>query len=83
MMTQGFGGADSTNPMLIAPESFAAKPESLSEQLFIERSLVENKFWLRRPTISRPCCKRSGPFPANGSCFRGKIKGQTAGRTKP
>ncbi|WP_102346226.1 DUF2935 domain-containing protein [Bacillus sp. Marseille-P3661] len=33
--------------MLIAPESKAAKPESLTEQKFIERSLTENKFWLR------------------------------------
>ncbi|WP_051348573.1 DUF2935 domain-containing protein [Peribacillus kribbensis] len=33
--------------MLISPESFGAKPESLSEQLFIERSLTENRFWLR------------------------------------
>ncbi|THE13422.1 DUF2935 domain-containing protein [Bacillus timonensis] len=35
------------NQMLVAPESFAAKPESLSEQLFVERSLTENRFWLR------------------------------------
>ncbi len=35
------------NQMLISPESFGAKPESLSEQLFIERSLTENRFWLR------------------------------------
>ena len=35
------------NQMLIAPESFAAKPESLTEQLFVERSLTENRFWLR------------------------------------
>jgi hypothetical protein len=35
------------NQMLVPPESFAAKPESLSEQLFIERSLTENRFWLR------------------------------------
>lgn len=35
------------NQMLVAPELFAAKPESLSEQLFIERSLTENRFWLR------------------------------------
>lgn len=33
--------------MLLPPESFAAKPESLTEQLFVERSLTENKFWLR------------------------------------
>ncbi|RFB15223.1 DUF2935 domain-containing protein [Bacillus sp. HNG] len=35
------------NQMLVSPESFAAKPESLSEQLFVERSLTENRFWLR------------------------------------
>lgn len=35
------------NQMLVSPESFAAKPESLTEQLFIERSLTENRFWLR------------------------------------
>ena len=35
------------NQMLLPPESFAAKPESLTEQLFIDRSLTENKFWLR------------------------------------
>lgn len=35
------------NQMLVSPESFAARPESLSEQLFIERSLTENRFWLR------------------------------------
>jgi hypothetical protein len=35
------------NQMLPPPESFAAKPESLTEQLFIERSLTENRFWLR------------------------------------
>lgn len=33
--------------MLLPPESFAAKPESLSEQLFIEHSLTENRFRLR------------------------------------
>ncbi|MDP4083208.1 MAG: DUF2935 domain-containing protein [Bacillota bacterium] len=38
---------DSSNPMLIPPEKFAAPKESLTEQLFIERSLTENKFWLR------------------------------------
>ncbi|WHY76621.1 DUF2935 domain-containing protein [Neobacillus sp. WH10] len=42
---QGFSGID--NQMLIAPETFAAPPESLTEQMFIERSLTENKFWLR------------------------------------
>ncbi len=35
------------NQMLLTPESFAAKPESLNEQLFIERSLTQNRFWLR------------------------------------
>ena len=35
------------NQMLVSPESFAARPESLTEQLFIERSLIENRFWLR------------------------------------
>ncbi|WP_419881652.1 DUF2935 domain-containing protein [Peribacillus sp. B-H-3] len=35
------------NQMLSPPELFASKPESLTEQLFIERSLTENKFWLR------------------------------------
>ncbi|CAM3906703.1 DUF2935 domain-containing protein [Mesobacillus zeae] len=38
---------DQFNQMLVAPESFAAKPESLTEQLFVERSLTENRFWLR------------------------------------
>ena len=28
------------NQMLLSPESFAARPESLTEQLFIERSLT-------------------------------------------
>lgn len=35
------------NQMLVAPESFAARPESLTEQLFVDRSLTENRFWLR------------------------------------
>lgn len=35
------------NQMLQPPESFAAQPEALAEQQFIERSLVENRFWLR------------------------------------
>jgi hypothetical protein len=35
------------NQMLLPPESFAAKPESLTEPLFIERSLTENRLWLR------------------------------------
>lgn len=47
MVQQGFNGMDPTNQMLIAPETFAAPPESLTEQMFIERSLIENKFWLR------------------------------------
>ncbi|WP_048827759.1 DUF2935 domain-containing protein [Bacillus sp. B-jedd] len=33
--------------MLVLPETFAAKPESLTEQMFIERSITENRFWLR------------------------------------
>jgi hypothetical protein len=48
MVNQGMTGIyDSNNQMLLSPESFAAPPESLTEQLFIERSLTENKFWLR------------------------------------
>jgi hypothetical protein len=47
MVNQGFPGMDANKQMLIAPESFAAPPESLTEQLFIERSLTENRFWLR------------------------------------
>ncbi|MFJ8246555.1 DUF2935 domain-containing protein [Peribacillus asahii] len=43
----GHVSADEFNRMLLPPESFAAKPESLTEQLFIERSLTENRFWLR------------------------------------
>ncbi|MGX6443323.1 DUF2935 domain-containing protein [Neobacillus sp. K501] len=35
------------NQMLVAPESFASRPESLTEQLFVDRSLTENRFWLR------------------------------------
>lgn len=35
------------NQMLVAPETFAARPESLTEQMFINRSLTENRFWLR------------------------------------
>ena len=38
---------DTTRGMLLPPEQLAAPPESLTEQLFIERSLNENKFWLR------------------------------------
>lgn len=33
--------------MLVALELFAARPESITEQWFIERSLTENRFWLR------------------------------------
>lgn len=33
--------------MLVAPETFAARTESITEQLFVERSLTENRFWLR------------------------------------
>ncbi|RFU60470.1 DUF2935 domain-containing protein [Peribacillus glennii] len=43
----GHVSTDQFNQMLIPPESFAAKPESMTEQLFIERSLTENRFWLR------------------------------------
>ncbi|WP_078410993.1 DUF2935 domain-containing protein [Priestia abyssalis] len=43
----GHVSVDQFNQMLVSPESFAAKPESLTEQLFIERSLTENRFWLR------------------------------------
>ena len=43
----GHVSADEFNRMLLPPESFAPKPESLTEQLFIERSLTENRFWLR------------------------------------
>ena len=31
------------NQMLVSPESFAARPESLSEPLFIEQSLTEKR----------------------------------------
>ncbi|GHH98611.1 DUF2935 domain-containing protein [Neobacillus kokaensis] len=43
----GHVSLDQFNQMLVAPESFAAKPESLTEQMFVERSLTENRFWLR------------------------------------
>jgi hypothetical protein len=43
----GHVSSDEYNQMLLPPESFAAQPESLTEQLFIERSLTENRFWLR------------------------------------
>jgi hypothetical protein len=35
------------NQMVLPLESFAAKPESLTEQLFIERSLTKNGLRLR------------------------------------
>lgn len=38
---------DRTNAMLLPPEQLAETPEALSEKMFIERSLTENKFWLR------------------------------------
>lgn len=38
---------DPQRAMLLPPELKAAPPESLTEQLFIERSLTENRFWLR------------------------------------
>ncbi len=38
---------DRTKAMLLPPEQFAAPTESLSEKMFIDRSLTENKFWLR------------------------------------
>jgi hypothetical protein len=43
----GHFAEDRTRAMLLPPEQFAAPPESLSERTFIERSLTENKFWLR------------------------------------
>jgi len=42
-----FNSRDDIAAMLSSPEAHAAQPESLTEQLFIERSLTENKFWLR------------------------------------
>lgn len=47
MVNQGYSEMDAGNQLLIAPETYAAPPESLTEQLFIQRSLEENKFWLR------------------------------------
>lgn len=47
MVNQDLTSMDSNNQMLIPPEKFAASKESLTEQLFIERSLTENRFWLR------------------------------------
>jgi hypothetical protein len=43
----GHFAMDPQNQMLIPPETKAASPESLTEKEFIERSLTENKFWLR------------------------------------
>lgn len=43
----GHFAQDRVQAMLTPPEQFAAPPELLPEQMFIERSLVENKFWLR------------------------------------
>jgi hypothetical protein len=43
----GHFATGSQNQMLIPPETKAASPESLTEKEFIERSLTENKFWLR------------------------------------
>jgi len=38
---------DEQRAMLLPPELKGAPSESLTEQLFIERSLTENRFWLR------------------------------------
>jgi hypothetical protein len=38
---------DYSKALLVPPESRAAPTESLSEMQFIERSLTENRFWLR------------------------------------
>ncbi len=43
----GHFSEDRSRNMLLPPEQFAAKPEALTEKMFIERSLTENKFWLR------------------------------------
>jgi hypothetical protein len=43
----GHFAEDRIKALLLPPEKFAAPPESLSEKMFIERSLTENKFWLR------------------------------------
>jgi hypothetical protein len=47
VVNQDLSNMDKSNQMLIPPETFAAPKESLTEQLFIERSLTENRFWLR------------------------------------
>lgn len=38
---------DAQKGMLVPPELKAAPSESLTEKMFIERSLTENRFWLR------------------------------------
>jgi hypothetical protein len=38
---------DRTKALLLPPEQLAAPPEAVSEKAFIERSLTENRFWLR------------------------------------
>jgi len=43
----GHFAEDRTRGMLLPPEQLAAPAESLTERMFIERSLTENKFWLR------------------------------------
>jgi hypothetical protein len=45
--TPGHFATSFQNQMLIPPETKAASPEALTEKEFIERSLTENKFWLR------------------------------------
>jgi hypothetical protein len=44
---QGSFVMDPRRALLLPPELKAAPIESLTEQLFIERSLTENRFWLR------------------------------------
>ncbi|MBV7506555.1 hypothetical protein KW850_14920 [Bacillus sp. sid0103] len=44
---------DQFNQMLVAPETFAARPESLTEPLFVDRTLTENRFWLKGIYISK------------------------------
>jgi hypothetical protein len=44
---QGTFEMDPQRALLLPPELKAAPLESLTEQLFIERSLTENRFWLR------------------------------------
>lgn len=46
----GHVSTDQFDQMLVTPESFAAKPESLTEQLFVERKLTENRFWPNKQT---------------------------------